>query len=113
MINPYTHCLHCVGYTGVLLSQGKFKKTCGRQIKERKHQLEKRLSTMQKIKASREQLGENIHLLEKECADLEQQLKTISSILNGVNAPLPVNTEEEVKPTMQVVNGKDSQRATA
>jgi hypothetical protein len=84
----------------------------GRQIKERKQQLEKRLNTMQKVKASREQLGENIQLLEKECAELEQQLRTINSILDGVNAPLPLNTESG-QPAVQAVGGEGSQRATA
>jgi hypothetical protein len=84
----------------------------GRQIKERKQQLEKRLNTMQKVKASREQLGENIQLLENECAELEQQLRTINSILDGVNAPLPGRTESgEASP--QPVGDQDSQRATA
>ena len=61
----------------------------GKQIKERKLQLEKRLATMQKVKASREQLGENIALLEKELQDLKQQIVTINNILNSINAPLP------------------------
>lgn len=61
----------------------------GKQIKERKMQLEKRLATMQKVKASREQLGENIVLLEKELQDLKQQIATIDTILNSINSPLP------------------------
>jgi cell division septum initiation protein DivIVA len=84
----------------------------GRQIKERKQQLEKRLSTMQQVKASREQLGENIQRLEKECAELEQQLRTINSILTGVNAPLPGKAEAG-QPIEQPVNDQDSKRATA
>jgi hypothetical protein len=84
----------------------------GRQIKERKQQLEKRLNTMQKVKASREQLGENIQILEKECAELEQQLRTINSILDGVNAPLPGKTESGVA-AVPPAGDQGSQRATA
>jgi signal recognition particle receptor subunit beta len=84
----------------------------GRQIKERKQQLEKRLSTMQQVKASREQLGENIQRLEKECAELEQQLRTINSILTGVNAPLPGKTEAG-QAAEQPASEQDSKRATA
>jgi hypothetical protein len=68
---------------------------------------------MQKVKASREQLGENIQLLEKECAELEQQLRTINSILDGVNAPLPAKVESDHVITGQPAGDQDSQRATA
>ena len=57
-------------------------------------QLEKRLATMQKVKASREQLGENIALLEKELQDLKQQIATIDTILSSINSPLPGKDDE-------------------
>ena len=59
------------------------------QIKERKKQLENRLSTMQKVKVSREKMGETITHLEKEKSELERQLKTIISIHNAIYEPLP------------------------
>ena len=53
-----------------------------------------------------------IQRLEKECAELEQQLRTINSILTGVNAPLPGKAEAG-QPIEQPVNDQDSKRATA
>ncbi len=61
----------------------------GLQIKERKRHLESRLATMQKVKDSREKLGENIQKLENESASLAKQLDTIKGILSAINAPLP------------------------
>lgn len=81
------------------------------QIKERKKQLEDRLSTMQKVKASREKLGENIQRLEKESADLEKQLTTIRGILDAIQQPLP--SEQVEQPQIQAVPPSDSQIATA
>jgi predicted nuclease with TOPRIM domain len=84
----------------------------GRRIKERKRQLEERLATMQKVKESREQLGENIKRLETECDELQQQLKTINSILDGINAPLPAKSEASEAPKIQAVPDSNSNIAT-
>lgn len=58
------------------------------RIKERKEQLETRLNNLQKIKNSREKLTDNIVEMEKQADDLRAQLKTIDSILAGINTPL-------------------------
>jgi GTPase SAR1 family protein len=58
------------------------------RIKERKIQLEKRLSNLQKIKNSREKLSENIDGLEKQSGELMAQLETINNILEHINTPL-------------------------
>lgn len=58
------------------------------RIKERKIQLEKRLSNLQKIKNSREKLSENIAGLEKQGDELMAQLETINNILGQINSPL-------------------------
>ena len=60
-----------------------------KRIKERKVQLEKRIQNLQKVKTSREKIGENIQRLEKETADLEMQLESISGILEVIHSPLP------------------------
>jgi len=60
-----------------------------KRIKERKHQLQKRLENLQKIKSSREKIGENITRLEKETVELHHQLKTINKILSAIHSPLP------------------------
>lgn len=59
----------------------------GMRIKERKHQLEKRISTLQEVKTSREKLVGSVRKLEKECIDLSKQLKTIEGILTAIKAP--------------------------
>jgi hypothetical protein len=65
------------------------------QIKERKTQLEQRLTNLQKIKESREELTVNISKLEEQRNDLTEQLLTIDAILKAINTPLP--TLEEPK----------------
>jgi len=60
-----------------------------KRIKERKHQLQKRLENLQKIKSSREKIGENITRLETETVELHHQLKTINKILSAIHSPLP------------------------
>ena len=59
------------------------------RIKERKHQLDQHLDSLQKIKASREKLEEKIQELENMCADLEDQISTINKLLNAIHTPLP------------------------
>jgi hypothetical protein len=59
------------------------------RIKERKIQLEKRLTNLQKIKNSREKLSDNIADLEKQGDELMAQLETINNILGHINTPLP------------------------
>ena len=63
-----------------------------KRIKERKTQLEKRLDNLQKVKTSREKIGENIQRLEKESVDLEAQLDSIVNILKVIHSPLPWET---------------------
>ncbi|MDT8383570.1 MAG: dynamin family protein [Gammaproteobacteria bacterium] len=58
------------------------------RIKERKIQLEKRLSNLQKIKNSREKLSDNIAGLEKQSDELMEQLGTINKVLGHINTPL-------------------------
>ena len=82
------------------------------QIKERKRQLEDRLNTMQKVKSSREKLGENIQRLEKESTDLEIQLRTIKGILDSINQPLPSETDADTS-QIQAVSVSSSNIATA
>ena len=67
----------------------------GLQIKERKRHLETRLTTMHKVKDSREKLGENIQKLENESASLAKQLDTIKGILGAINAPLPISGKHD------------------
>ena len=59
------------------------------RIKDRKKQLEQHLDSLKKIKASREKLEEKIQELEAMCADLENQIATIDSLLKGIYSPLP------------------------
>ena len=80
------------------------------QIKERKQLLEDRLTTMQKVKSSREKLGENIQRIEKELAGLEKQLTTIKGILTGINQPLPGHDDQSTP--LQVVPAQSSNIAT-
>ena len=75
----------------------------GMRIKERKRHLEQRLSTMQKVKSSREKMGENIQGLENESAELAKQLDTIKGILCAINAPLPTAENSEKKSESDVV----------
>jgi len=56
----------------------------GKQIKERKSQLEKRLATLQKVKQSREQMNESMAELEQEKKELAAQLNTIGAILRSI-----------------------------
>jgi chromosome segregation ATPase len=65
-----------------------------KRIKERKAQLEKRIENLQKVKSSREKIGENIQRLEKETADLEVQLESINNILDVIHSPLPWHAEQ-------------------
>jgi hypothetical protein len=65
-----------------------------KRIKERKAQLEKRIENLQKVKSSREKIGENIQRLEKETADLEVQLESINNILDVIHSPLPWHVEQ-------------------
>jgi hypothetical protein len=67
------------------------------RIKERKLQLEKRLTNLQKIKNSREKLSDNIAGLEKQLDELMAQLDTINGILSAINTPLPPLQESEEK----------------
>ena len=64
-----------------------------KRIKERKVQLEKRIENLQKVKTSREKIGENIQRLEKETASLEVQLESINGILDVIHSPLPWKAE--------------------
>jgi len=82
------------------------------QIKERKQLLEDRLITMQKVKSSREKLGENIQRIEKELAGLEQQLMTIKGILGGINQPLPGHEETSEPMQAQATPAHSSNIAT-
>lgn len=83
----------------------------GMRIKERKHQLEKRIHTLQAVKASREKLDDSAQKLEKECIDLSKQLETIKGILMAIKAPAekPVVVGEAVPRT---VPDEDSRVAT-
>ncbi|HEY5604101.1 MAG TPA: dynamin family protein [Gammaproteobacteria bacterium] len=65
-----------------------------KRIKERKTQLEKRIENLQKVKSSREKIGENIQRMEKETADLEVQLESINNILDVIHSPLPWKVEQ-------------------
>ena len=65
------------------------------RIKERKKQLEKRLANLQKIKSSREELAGNIAALQKQHAEIAQQLETIDGILKAINTPLPGGAKPE------------------
>jgi len=66
------------------------------RIKERKLQLEKRLTNLQKIKNSREKLSDNITGLEKQADDLKAQMDTINGILGAINTPLsPLHDQEQ------------------
>jgi predicted nucleic acid-binding Zn-ribbon protein len=59
------------------------------RIKDRKKQLEQHLDSLRKIKSSREKLEEKIQELEAMCTDLEDQISTIDSLLEGIYSPLP------------------------
>ncbi|NOX76243.1 MAG: hypothetical protein GXP17_06440 [Gammaproteobacteria bacterium] len=67
------------------------------RIRERKLQLEKRLTNLQKIKNSREKLSDNIAGLEKQSDELTAQLATIGGILDSVSSPLPSPQEHSQK----------------
>jgi phage shock protein A len=67
------------------------------RIKERKQQLEKRLSNLQKIKNSREKLSDNIAELEAQADDIMDQLNTINGILSAITTPLPSCQESETR----------------
>ena len=66
---------------------------------------------MQKVKSSREKLGENIQRIEKELASLEKQLTTIKGILTGINQPLPPH--EDNSAPLPAVPAQSSNIATA
>jgi len=68
----------------------------GKQIKERKSQLEKRLNTLQKVKQSREQMNETMAELEAEKKALAAQLHTISSILKSIQGESETPQEPKV-----------------
>lgn len=67
------------------------------RIKERKKQLETRLSNLQKIKNSREKLSGNMSNLEKQVKDLENQLEVVNGILTSINTPLQALQEQDQK----------------
>jgi len=74
----------------------------GREIKERKTHLEKRLSTLQNVKSSKDKMMESIAELNKDKQDLVAQLKTITTILTAIKAPVSddrVEVEELAKKT--------------
>lgn len=70
----------------------------GREIKERKVHLEKRLAVLQKIKSSKEKMTGEIEQLNAEKQELVTQLKTITTVLAAIKTPLPSDETEVDRP---------------
>lgn len=83
----------------------------GKQIKERKTQLEKRLATLQKVKTSREKMSENIAELEKEKSDLVEQLKTVKDILAAIRGKVENGEKPVPNQTKPLANCPPAQAA--
>ncbi len=66
-----------------------------RQIKEHKTMMENRLKTLRKISESRDTLDAKTIALEKEELELQEQLKELNEIHQGINQASPFNTEEQ------------------